>query len=254
MFSPFNLPSNPEVVIQLREMTAREALELAEISPEHEEALTTSFLNAIQDPGSFRNSSSWTGDDRRFALYWYSLHTLKDRLLSIPYDCPHCKEPHVNNFDLKALSENWGELVGKPFRDHKGWRVSPLTGLNLEHLELMRLELAIIPKDSREYRKKKAEIRFETLAAKLSLPNDLEKDSFVRQDKVKTKLAALPFSEFRQLKDDVAQLQQEMSHGLDTEIKDGRILVLTPEHKCPVKGVPTVLQIPFRNRDHIPGL
>ena len=254
MFSPFNLPSNPDQVIQLREMTAREALELAEVSPEHEEALTTKFLNTIQDPVSFTNSALWTADDRRFALYWYSLHTLQDRLLSIPYNCPHCKEPHVNNFDLKSLSENWGEMTGKPYRELNHWRVSPLKGEDLERLELMRLELSVMDKDSPSHRKKQAEIRFETLVAQLSQPNDLEKNTFTRQDNVRTKLAALSCSQFEKLKGDVNQLQDEMSHGLETEIVNGRILVLAPAHACPVEGVPTVLQMPFRISDHIPRL
>ncbi|MET4696650.1 hypothetical protein [Endozoicomonas lisbonensis] len=255
MLAPFSLPSNPEIKIQLREMTAMEAMELSGVSPNHEEALTTSFLNATQSPDQYSNSAQWTGDDRRFALYWYALHTLNDRILSIPYDCPHCKQPHVHNFDLQLLAENYQEMKGRPYRELDGWRVVPLSGEALERLEELRMVLTDLKPDSNDYRRQAAVIRFETLAEQLTKPNDLEKDDEKRRANVREVLAGLPISRYEKLRDDVTALQKEMTHGLQSTVSNGRILLTTPPHQCPDnREVTTALQLPFRYQHYIPGL
>lgn len=254
MFSPFNLPSDQGREIQLREATVAEAMEFAEVRAEHEEALTTRFLNTVQDPATFSDSRWWTGDDRRFALYWYSLHTLSDRLLSIPYECPHCKETHVHNFDLNVLAETYVEIKGAAHRQVDDWRVIPLTGDALERLELNRLELSSMAKESPEYRRKAAEIRLETVVEQLQIPADLEKNPDQRRANIRTRLAGMTATAFEALQDQIDDAQDEMVHGLKSETVNGRLLLITPAHNCPTKGVATVLQLPFRSIDNIPRL
>ena len=254
MFSPFSLPSDPGREIQLREATVAEAMEFAEVRPEHEEALTTRFLNTVQDPATFSDCRHWTGDDRRFALYWYSLHTLSDRLLSIPYECPHCNEPHVQNFDLNVLADTYEEIKGAAYRQVDDWRVIPLTGEALERLELKRLEQSSMTKDSPEYRRKAAEIRLETLVEQLQIPADLEAKPDQRRANVRTRLAGMTATAFEALQDQIEDAQDDMTHGLKSETVNGRLLLITPPHTCPTKGVATVLQLPFRSIDNIPRL
>ena len=89
MIPHFTLPSKPSIKISLKEATVSDLLDFADVDPEHEEEVTTLFLNRLQDKGTFVDSLEWSCDDRRFALFWYWLHTTDDCDVVITYICGH---------------------------------------------------------------------------------------------------------------------------------------------------------------------
>ena len=263
MFSPFALPSNPEITIQLREATVQETIDFSSVMPEHEEALTTKFLNTVQEPASYNDSRNWTGDDRRFALFWYHLHTSRDTSASIPYECPHCQQTHVHNFNLRVLAEDYQTIQGKPFRDidhaEQAYRVSPLSGKALERLEEMRLVLASHQQGTPGHERQRAEIRFHEVLFQLSDRRNFEKDERKREQDLKNRLLAMPESSFSELATQTETAIRDLSHGLKSETVEGQMLLVSPPHACPEsaetgKEVATVLRLPFWDYHNIPRI
>lgn len=263
MFGPFTLPSNPEVTIELRIATVQETIEFSSVMLEHEEALTTLFLNTVQKPDSYRDCRDWTADDRRFALFWYYLHTRKDTGVSLPYECPHCNESHVHNFNLRELAEHYQAVKGKSFRDvdfaGMGYRVAPLNGHALEKLEGLRLVLSEMEEGTPAFEQQRSEIRFHEVLYKLSNRKDFEKSPYKREQALKNTLLAMPESEFSELAALVSDAVDDMKHGLNTEIAEGQVLLVSPSDQCPTlqqqgKEVATVLHLPFRDYHYIPRI
>jgi len=255
MISPFSLPSNPNIVIQLREATVADAIDFADVDESHEEELTTMFLGRMQDAGTIRDPRKWTDADRRFALYWYWLHTAKDHEVPLSYDCRHCGEKHIYLQNLRDLADSYTPINGAE-REGK-WKgekviVRPLTGWNMEALERMKLGLDLSKGASRK--KGQASMMFERLAMFVSFAGDKEPDRVKRGEKKRKRLMAMPLDEFTEFSDMVYGLAAEMKHGLEMEYEEGRLYLLMPPHKCPERGEQTRLRYPFRNNDYIPGL
>lgn len=263
MFAPFSLPSKPTQKVLIREATTAEALDFCDVLPEHEEALTTKFLNTIQDKESFTDSQQWTAEDRRLALFWYWLHTTEETFVSLEYECPHCNGTHKHEFDMRELADGYQEITGMASRDivfeDRKLLIAPLTGLHMEELENMRLALSVENENSPWAEKKKAEIRFHKLKFALSMADDHEKSSYKRDAALNNWLRELPETKYQALQEKVGEALQSMVHGLQSKITDdGKIMLRSPLHVCPTikakenKEVTTELLLPFRHYIRIP--
>lgn len=254
MITPFSLPSNPDVNVQLREATVADAIDFADVDDSHEEELTTMFLNRMQE-GHKSDSKKWTAADRRFALYWYFLHTANDLDISLSYDCQYCGQRHIYLQNLRELADKYVPLNGDAKRemDWKGEQivVHPLLGADIEVLERMRLGLSTVSENSVEYKKKKILMEFERLMLCFSVKS-LKPDQIKEKREKITALSVKEFSEFSSL---VKGLLEEMRHGLEMEYDEGRFYLVMPEHECPnTKGGKTRLRYLFRNIDYIPKI
>ncbi len=257
MIAPFTLPSDPGVQIQLREATVADAMDFADVDEGHEEELTTMFLKRMQDAGTVRDPLKWTAEDRRFALYWYWLHTSKDHDVALSYDCRHCGGNHAYLQNMRELAEHYKAIDGPAEREGE-WKgekilVRPLNGRNMEALERMRMGIASSSEGSAE-RKGRARMMFERLAMCTAFPADFEKDKVKRGQKKRQKIMAMSLGDFADFTDLVFGLLAEMKHGLEMEYEEGRLYLIMPPHKCPERGEQTRLRYPFRNSDYIPGL
>lgn len=251
MITPFNLPSNPDIQINLREATVADAIDFADVDTSHEEELTTMFLNRIQESRK-HDSRKWTAADRRFALYWYWLHTTNDPEIALSYDC-RCGKRHVYLQNLRELADKYIPLVGEAKReaDWKGETiiVHPLSGADVETLEKMQLGVNVAP--STEHKKRQMLMDFERLMLSFSFSSLKPGQEKEKREKIKI-LTINEFTEFSILVD---RLLEEMNHGLEMKYKDGRFWFLMPLHECPnVKGEKTQLRYPFRNSDYIPKI
>lgn len=259
MITPFSLPSNPNVQINLREATVADAIDFADVDKGHEEELTTMFLGRMQDTGTVRDPREWTAEDRRFALYWYWLHTTKDHEVALSYDCLHCGGKHVYLQNFRELADHYTPINGLAEREGT-WNgekvvVRPLTGWNTEALERMKLGIDA-SKGGTAHKKGQALIMFERLVMCVSFPGDKESNKEKRAEKKKQKIMAMSLTEFSEFTDLVLRLLAEMKHGLEMEYEEGRLYLLMPPHKCPAAEgrEQTRLRYPFRNIDYIPGL
>ncbi len=260
MITPFTLPSNPSIQVQLREATVADAIDFADLDDSHEEELTTMFLGRMQNSGTVRDPRKWTAEDRRFALYWYWLHTSKDHEVALSYECRHCGGTHVYLQDFRELADHYASINEGPEREGL-WKderiiVRPLSGADMETLERMRLGFGIARTNTEEPVNKKARtmMMFERLAMCVTFVSDKRGADKAQGDERRKKIMALTVDEFSAFADLVYGLLSDMKHGLETEYADGRLFLLMPVHECPEGGGQTRLRYPFRNSDYIPGL
>jgi len=244
LITPFTLPSNPSIQVSLREATVADAIDFADVDERHEEELATLFLTRMQE-GAVHDPKKWTGEDRRFALYWYWLHTAKDHDVALTYQCDHCGESHTCLQDFRKLAEAYTPIDG-PAERSGNWRgekftVKPLTGANLEALERMKTDVDLLGKGL-------ASMRIESLILSVAFGGKNRKETHQR-------IVAMSLDEFAEFAELATGMRAEMKHGLDGEYEDGRFYLLIPAHDCPAKeGAKTRLRYPFRNNDYIPGL
>jgi hypothetical protein len=255
MISPFNLPSNPEKEIHLREATVGDAMDFSDVDAAREEAATTLFLNTIQDKATFYDSKYWTGEDRRFALVWYYMHTEKDTTLSVSYDCGACSKEHSFSFDVKDIAAEYSDIRGKSERDieFEGQKVivRPLNGISLEMLEIERIALADAKARAGEqsggYRKQAARIKLKSLLWCCEFPG-------MTGDEKERLVFTFGVKKLERFLDAVGEQLVDMRHGLLTEYENGKIFLVSPTHACPEKEVLTRVRVPFRPGDYIPEL
>lgn len=256
MITPFSLPSNPNIQVALREATVADAIDFADVDEGHEEELTTMFLGRMQDAGTVRDPRKWTGEDRRFALYWYWLHTAKDMDVAHTYECQHCGETHVYLQDFRKLADSYTPIDGAAEREgrFRGEKivVRPLSGWNMEALERMKLALDVSKGGA--HKKGQAMMTFERTAMCVDFKDEKETDRVKREEKKRKRLMAMALAEFQELMGIATDLLAEMKHGLEMVYVEGRLYLLMPPHECPEKGEQTRLRYYFRNSDYVPDL
>ena len=236
---PFTLPSDQARTITLREATVSECLDFADIDPDHEEEVTTLFLNRLQDKATFFDSKQWTGDDRRFGLFWYWLHTTDDVESAIVYSCRHCGKDHTYLLDYRKLADGYTSIKGLPARDvtvqgRPVLTVKPIDGAGQEHLETCRM--ALVGK-----RTIKDRLRVERLALASGLPTK--------------EILDMPHAEYADFCSQVESALDDMKHGLDSDYVDGTIEIILPPHQCPnIKEASTQVRVLFRAIEWIPVL
>jgi len=237
MIPPFTLPSKSSIKILMREATVSDLLDFADLDPDHEEEITTLFLNRLQDKGTFVDSLTWTAEDRRFGLFWYWLHTTDDCDVAITYQCGHCGKSHTFLQDYRKLAEGFTSMQGLPERefDYSDTRytVKPLTGEDVEQLEAMRMM-----GDSKSDQLKR---KLERISRTASIPME--------------KVVGLSLKDYRSIEELIETALMDMQHGLEAEQADGKISLILPPHKCPnEKEAMTRVRVLFRTDDFIPAL
>lgn len=250
---PFSLASNPAKTITLREATVEECIDFAGVDRNHEEEITTIFLNRLQDKASFLDAKKWTADDRRLGIFWYWRHTARDLDFHIPtsYPCQHCGEDHHYLADYRRLDEGYRQITGLPEREveFKGEKltVRPLNGEDMEALELLWLELRIIREkhgeESGKHGKKEAEIKLEEVCRAIGWTTE--------------KAGTLNYREYAELTEKVNAAQAEMVHGLESVYEGGSLQICLPPHQCPNatdKEAITRLWVTFRLVDYLPKI
>lgn len=262
MLPPLDLPTDPTKQFYMREATAAECIDFADVDPAREEELTTRFLNTVQAPENFIDAKTLTAQTRRLFLLWYWLHTVKDPHIVLPYDCTHCGEKHHWDFDMQRLLDEYRAVQGKPEREIE-WKgemvkVVPLTGEDMHVLEMMRLDHDLASeKNIALARKKAALLRLERIMRTVRFVTDSAKTPEEQSTAREKRFLAMPMSDFEDMAEKVLDKLTELDHGIPTVYDSGRIYLLTPPHQCPNSTDSqevTRLRIPFRSSDYIPGL
>lgn len=273
MLCEFTLPSNPEIVIKLREATVADAIEFSTIDPEMEELATTNFLERVQETKT--NPREWTGEDRRYALFQYYLYTNKSETLTLTFNCSECGEKHTSDIPLSAINDTYTPINGKPFREFpfNGHNVviRPLNGEDLENIEKYRYDLLLTEKESekkmptdrkialdREIRTKQMHLAMYRVLCCIDMPflDEDAKRPADRRSKVEEFVKRLPANEFRVLINHMEEALKEMRHGLQSIYSDGRIYLEIPGVPCDnyPEGGKVTLHYPFRAWSIIPTL
>lgn len=237
MIPSFTLPSQQGVTITLREATVSDLLDFADSDPAFEEKVTTLFLNRLQDKATFVDSKEWTVEDRRFALYWYWLHTTDDAEVAIKYECGHCGKTHTFLQDYRKIGDTYQSIKGLPERDieidGKRITVKPLNGGDAEIIEGMTL--------LGDGRKERAKRRIERLGRVANIPV--------------AEIAALTVKKFRILEASIEEALSDLQHGFEIYVDGTQTSFVLPPHICPNnKEVQTRVRVLFRAYDFIPAL
>jgi hypothetical protein len=146
---------------------------------------------------------------------------------------------HVDGTPIRTFEAD-GEIVS----------IKPLTGEQLERLEGFSIVVDSLDKTSGEYRRKRAELDLLKLImiSTFGNPEDQEADSEAR-------IKAMDKHQFIVFASHAGTALREMEHGLDSEYRDGKLYLLTPELVCPEKECRrTRVLLPFRCSDFLPSL
>lgn len=255
----FQRPSKPDETVRLREATVSDAIDFSDVDGDHEEKATTLFLERVQDKATCSNPSKWTAEDRRFALFWYWLHTAKDLEVPMTFECDHCGEKHTVLVGMSKIAEEYQPISGKPERDllFDGTPiiVSPLDGDAMTEIENMRIN-----RDGaiEEHGENSGPARqYETKLRMLSFLRSISIDGKSKED-TEHWLLGLTTTEFAALFGRVSEAISSMKHGLPSTVEDFRIMLITPPIQCEVKkedkDATTRLTFPFRAFNYIPRI
>ncbi len=275
MLVEFSLPSRPSQMVRLNEAKVSDVLDFTAIDPRLEEQATTLFLERVQDKEHFSDPKTWTGDDRRFALFQYFISTTRDRTVPLTYECSICGERHTQDIPYKKILDGYTPINGECFREfpHNGHNivVRPLCGADLEIVERFRYELLLLRDQledgnlSKEQMKAiRSDIRmretqmylYNTIAC-IDMPYlDENGTPQSRRPKMQEVISDMSASEFQEVVDKIEESLVEMRHGLLSEYIDGQIVLDIPDVKCDkYPNEPGILlRYPFRFGAVIPKL
>lgn len=264
MIPEFNLPSRPDIAIQMRDALVEEAMEWSSANPALDEEITTLFLNTVCQDGGL-DAKHWTAPDRVTALMWFHVHVAQETHVSTSYDCPYCKQKHSIKYDLRDLLDDYVPLNSNSFTTKEKFggkeiQIHHLLGMGLEHLEAMKMELAEIEDGTSDYRQALVDISLTETALRFDFIQDMR--SGVDEGKaLENRLAwlkSLPTTDFTKLKDLIRNSIDLKRHGLPVVVSNGKLEFLGPTHKCPhpdFKEVAAVrLRFPFLGASYIPKL
>ena len=275
MLCEFSLPSQPEKKIRLKEATVSDAIDFSGIDPDCEEQATTVFLERVQERDTYSDPRLWTGEDRRFALFTYFVHTARDRSVPLKYTCGICDEEHTVDIKLARIMDTYTPIQGKAFREfvHYGHNVivHPMLGRDLELLETYLYDLRLTEEKlendgltaselrqlTEEVRMKRVRMGLFRIMCCIDLPFlDANATPESRRPQVEEYIKQLPAGVFGEFFQNVQEKLREMRHGLKSALIDGRIYLQIPDVRC--ENVPdapgVVLHYPFRPFSIIPTL
>lgn len=263
----FSRPSEPAKIIQFRAPTVGDSLDFCGLRPELEEKATTAYLRQLQ-VGEVSDPELWTAQDRRTALWWIFMAITDDTTLSYSYPCAHCGETHHVDVDLVELDDQLTALDVPPYitgeilvgGEALAARFHPLDGRAVTHLEELRMSLA--GADEAQTARIRAELKVMETVHAFTL--DSHQD-MTWQDALAAKTAlVMAMERDREYAPLVAQCilaAQELHHGLNTEIHDGEVFVLSPPQPCESAQYQegdvrpaTVLEMRFRGDYFIPAV
>ncbi|WP_217521935.1 hypothetical protein [Vibrio metschnikovii] len=238
----FPLPSNMTKTIYFRVPNVEDGLEFCELNPDFEEANTTQYLNHMQDvkKGEISDSSYWTGEDRRTALWWIFIATSELGTIPFSYDCKHCKERHYSDLDMRSLMDTSTVLPSLPelsvkftVRDQPYTaNVSPLTGEALEYIEQLRNERDQFPENSKEWKRAANNMALHELAMTLTFPQQPKDKNEALEWKLNTIKSMHLRTEFPKLSALVEQEIRTARHGLLCDYNEGRYYLVAQINQC----------------------
>lgn len=274
MLCEFTLPSNPEQKVRLREATVSDAIDFSAIDPDFEEEVTSLFLEKMQEPATYSDPRTWTGEDRLYAMFMYHIHTTKYRTIPLTFACTVCGKQHTTDISLADIMDTYTAISGKAFREfpHEGHNaiVTPLTGADLELLEKYRFDLSFTENElenatepdevkrlSEEVRKKRVRMAMFRVLCCIDFPFLAEGGTRIsRRAKVEEYIKSLSVDSFKELFEKVENALAEMRHGLRTTYKQGRVYIEIPNVKCDTEpdAGEVVLLYNFRPASVIPTI
>lgn len=264
---PFPLPSQMSKVIHFRVPNVDDGLEFCELEESQEEENTTQYLNHMQDAnkGDFSDSSTWTGEDRRTALWWIFIATSADRTIPFSYDCLECGEKHYRDLKMDELFETATALKSLPKLNVKFTvkgqpyeaDVHPLTGRAVESIEMLRNQRDWIPEQDKKERKKATNlIAINETAHALTFAQQPEDYDEAHEWKVNLIKSMHLNTEFPRLTALVEQELRKARHGLLSQYNEGRYFLVANVQECTrviEKGgkATRMLLLPFLSNDFI---
>lgn len=275
MLCEFALPSNQDIVVRLREATVQDAIDFSAIDPDCEEEATSLFLERVQERETYSDPRTWTGEDRRYALFVYHVNTSTYKSVPLTYTCSICGKQHTQDVPNIDIMNSYTPMQGKPFREfpHEGHNVivRPLTGADLEMVEKYRVDLERTEErleagnlTNEEQRRIEAEIRAKRVRMLMyrviccvDMPYlDEQGTPQSRRGQVEGVVRGMDASIFKEFFAKVEEALAEMRHGLRSTYLNGQIVLEIPDVKCDERpDVPGVtIRYPFRFGAVIPTL
>lgn len=265
--SPFPLPSRPSVKVRFRAPSVEDCIDFSDLRPELEESATTDYLRQLLIGEDAPDPALWTAADRVSALWWIFVSITDDTGLIYTYQCPHCGQNHTATIDLVELDDRAVSLSGPAFvpgeiacngKEHKAQFV-PLDGLAMMALEEKRLELTGASEADTKRIKAELKVLEVVHSFRLDEHKDMSPDAAAaaRLQMVRNMDAA---SEYRPLVAKCLLAASELRHGLECEISDGELYLVSPplycaEHKEGEGPAPaTSLLMRFRHHHFIPEI
>ncbi len=264
----FELPSDPNKTVRLREATVSDAIDFSEVRRECEEEATTLFLERLQEKDKYTDPRLWTMEDRRFALFWYNLHITKNTDFPLEFECEACTtDPdkpvrHTVFVKYEDIMNEYTPIEGQPVRDvvHDGHAilVHPIIGKDAELLEKSRLNIMIKEKTGGNASKERTQLMLLELLCRIDIVGLApEATPEERRPEVEKYLTGMKISEFQEFQPKLIEAVRSLHHGLRSIFVDGEIkmespLVYCPEDKDKARGIR--LHYPFRAFQYIPVL
>ncbi|MCV6588693.1 MAG: hypothetical protein OIF57_06650 [Marinobacterium sp.] len=253
----FTLPSDPSKEMQLRQANVRECEAYAGYDDGVEEVVATQLLEDLQcDPAKYIDPNLMTADDRRYAALWYHASTVTDPTIHVPFQCPVCGEEHNPLINYADLMRGARDITGKPEREieHNGtrWIVRPLNGYAMAELEELRLQRDGHPPGSAEYNASAIIIERHKIVAALT-PAGFDGSRDECGEQVQETILNMPQISYEQLRDQVNNAQQEMTHGLETVEEAGQLFLIVNTPCTKEAGQNVRVRFPFRVGHYIPG-
>ncbi len=257
----FQLPSNKEIIVRMREATVSDAIDFSGLSEHMEEAATTLFLDRLQDKAKWTNPKDWTAEDRRFALFWYWLNTEKDHDIALTFDCPVCGEQHTQLINYRQFADTYKPIEGRPERERefqgKKITVKPINGAGMEALETLRTVVSLSEaehgKDSGQARQARTRLALTELVLMVRWEDEPKENGQAIRER---RIEQMTITDFQDFATTVYSALAEMKHGLDCEVTEGKVVLLSQPIKCPNRPqeVGTRLRVPFRIDKYIPRI
>lgn len=254
--------------IEFRNPTVRDCCKFDQKDVSIEQIALTEFLDHMQTDGGKRYPSElWTEKDRITALWYIYIQSREDKTIVQEYTCSHCNKVHKRPLDLTLLADGLREAV-RPMEESitvlgEPAKIVPLRGYAMEHLEQVanyRDSLRVTDFEDeaayeQEYLNADHEMYLLRVAHQLELSGEDENLTHQERAEIRLdKLLGMTASDFKVLASKVRLISSAMQHGLESEIQDGRTLLVTPEHECPeVEGAKTRLMLPFHFNQFVPS-
>lgn len=255
----FTHPSNAKLVSVFRQPNVSDAMSFLDLSSDHEEAVTTDYLNQLLvESSAGMDSKKWTAADRRTALWWLFINIMPDTELTFSYECEHCGGTHVVDYNLVELdSEITVKKILPKLERHLSFagrkllvKSQPVTGEGALKLEDYRHSLVEALEADDQQRVELIRSHMKILDAALHVEIDgMNVDERLELIDTLTIPEMIRFFHFAE------SVKQELHHGLHTQLQDGRYMVVSTPLPCDtVEGKSTRLLMPFRSHDFIPAV
>jgi hypothetical protein len=259
--APFNHASSNKLRTIFRKPVVADVLNVAGAPEDLEESVLTGYLNAlIVETNAPTDTKQWTNEDRKLALWWIFIHINKDSDISLNYQCQHCGNVHIVDYELMELEQGARLLDELPEHAEKflfdGAKLSvsfkPLLGADMEALAEFRMDYLDAKHSPQandvDIAKAKAILHLQTMARHITMEGKSTEEIYALIQGMETQ-------EYAKLTIAINGYKEQIRHGLLTEVRDGRALLVSTPLQCEEKeDLSTRLLIDFRLYDYMPPI